>query len=153
MNNINQKDKSKFNITTKGSSRKQIIIPMSINNTERIIAQSNVHITNINKLLKDVKSEILADCICSNNKGIVIITNKIAILFDLSIVEKYIKELNNVNSDNVISSKLPQFKLYLKILDISYFLDTTNLSVMSDIIKRVIKSTHIFNDIVLASYP
>jgi len=118
MNNINQKDKSKFNITTKGSSRKQIIIPMSISNTERIIAQSNVHITNIDKLLKDVKSEILADCICSNNKGIVIITNKIAVLFDLSIVEKYIKELNNVNSDNVISSKLPQLS-YPKLQNMS----------------------------------
>jgi len=69
-----------------------------------------VHIANINRLLKEVKSEILADYICSNNKGIVIITNKVAALFDLSIVKKYMKELNDVNSDDVISPRLPQYR-------------------------------------------
>ena len=57
------------------------------------------------------------------------------------------KELNDVNSDNIISPKLLQSKLYLKILGILYFLDNTNLSIMSDIIERVIKSIYIFNDI------
>jgi len=45
-----------------------------------------------------------------------------------------------------------QSKLYLKILDISYFIKDTNLSIILDIIKSIIKSTYIFNDIVLASY-
>lgn len=147
MNNINQKGKSKFNIITKGSSRKKIIISMNINNTERIMAQSNLYIVNINKLLKEVKSKILADYFYSNNNFFVIITDKTAILFDLSILEKYMKELNDVNSDNIISPKLLQSKLYLKILGILYFLDNTNLSIMSDIIERVIKSIYIFNDI------
>jgi len=35
-------------------------------------------------------------------------------------------------------------------LDIPYFIENTNLSVTSKIIERVIKTTHIFNDIVLA---
>jgi len=61
------------------------------------------------------------------------------------------KRLNNVNSNNVISSRLPQSKLYLKILGISYFIKDTNLFITSDIIERVIKSTYIFDDIVLAS--
>ena len=63
MNNIDQKSKSKFNMITKGLLRKQIIIFMNINNSERVIAQANNHITDINKLLKDVKSEISADFI------------------------------------------------------------------------------------------
>ena len=62
------------------------------------------------------------------------------------------KELNNIDLNN-ISPRLPQSKSYLKILGIPYFLEDTNLSVMLDIIKRVIKCIHIFNDIVLASYP
>ena len=44
---------------TKGLSRKQIIIPMDMNNAERIMLQSNVHIININKLLKGVKSHYI----------------------------------------------------------------------------------------------
>ena len=89
----------------------------------------------------------MADYFYSNNNFFVIITDKTAILFDLSILEKYMKELNDVNSDNIISPKLLQSKLYLKILGILYFLDNTNLSIMSDIIERVIKSIYIFNDI------
>ena len=46
------KPKPKFNMTMKGLSRKQIIIPMNINNKMQFIKESSVHITNINKALK-----------------------------------------------------------------------------------------------------
>lgn len=55
INNTNQKGKPKFNITTKNPLRKQIIILMSMNNTERVIVQFNLYIANINRLLKEVK--------------------------------------------------------------------------------------------------
>ena len=63
------------------------------------------------------------------------------------------KELNNVNSNNVMSPRLLQSKSYLKILGIPYLWKDTNLSITPNIIERVIKSTHIFDDTVLASYP
>jgi len=73
---------------------------------KKVIAQSNMHV--INRLLKDIKSEdISADFICSNNKGVVITTNKIVSTSNLNNIEKYMKELNNVNLNEVISSKLP----------------------------------------------
>ena len=134
---------------TKGLSRKQIIISTSINNVKIVTVQSNTYIANINRLLKEVKSEISADYIHSDNKRIVIITNKTVISSNLNIVEKYIKELNYVDSNNIISPRLLQSKSYFKILNILYFLENTNLPVMSDIIERVIKSIHIFNNIVL----
>ena len=37
-------------------------------------------------------------------------------------------------------------------LDISYFIEDTNLSITSEIIERVIKTTYIFNDIILVSH-
>ena len=100
-----------------------------------------------------MKSKIFADYICSDNKGIVITTNKITVFSDLNIVEKYMKELNDINLNDIISLRLSQFKSYLKILDILYFLDDTNFLIMPDIIEKVIKSTYIFDDIVLASCP
>ena len=60
------------------------------------------------------------------------------------------KELNNINLNNIMSPRLPQSKSYFKILDILYLLKYTNLSIILDIMERVIKSTHIFDDIVLA---
>ena len=103
--------------------------------------------------MKGIKSKILADYICSDNKEIVIITNKVTISSNLNIVEKYMKELNDVNLNDIMSSKLSQSKFYLKILDISYFIDNTNLSVIFDIIERVIKITYIFNNICYESRP
>ena len=103
--------------------------------------------------MKGIKSKILADYICSDNKEIVIMTNKVTISSNLNIVEKYMKELNDVNLNDIMSSKLSQSKFYLKILDISYFIDNTNLSVIFDIIERVIKITYIFNNICYESRP
>jgi len=117
-----------------------------------VFSSITVYITNINRLLKGIKSKISANFIHSNNKKVVVITNKIVIFSDLNIVKKYMKELNNVNSNDIISPKLPQFKSYLKILDIPYFIDNINLSVISNIIQRVIKTTHIFDNTVLAFY-
>jgi len=67
-------------------------------------------------------------------------------------IKKYMKNLNNIDSKDVSSSCLSQSKLYLKILDISYFIEDTNPFVSVDVIKAVIQNTHIFNDTVLASH-
>ena len=88
MNNINQKDKFKINITTKGLSRKQIIISIGMNNAESIIVQANTHIANINRAFKGMKSDISADYIYSNNRYIVITTNKISCI-DISNISNH----------------------------------------------------------------
>ena len=73
-------------MTTKHLSRKQIVISMGSNNVERVIVQSNTHIANINKQFKNIKSEISVNFMYSDNKGIVINTNKIAVSLDLNIM-------------------------------------------------------------------
>ena len=55
--------KLKINITTKKSFRKHIIISISKINSKTIVSQANVHVLNINRLLKAIKSEVLADFI------------------------------------------------------------------------------------------
>lgn len=103
VNNDEMKSKLKLNVTTKGPSRKQIIILMRKNNSNIIVSQVNIHISNINRLLKGVKSEILADFIYFNNRKFIITTNKLAATSDLNVIKKYIKKLNNINSNNIMS--------------------------------------------------
>ena len=126
---------------------------MSTNNSEEVILKVNEHILNINRLLKGVKSNVSADYICSDNKKVFITTNKIVASLDLNIVEKYIKDLNNINTSDIMSPQLPQLKFYLKILKVLYFLENTNLLITSNIIEMVIKDSHIFNNIILAFWP
>lgn len=72
---------------------------------------------------------------------------------DMSIIEIYLKEIENINLDYIDSSYLPKFKLYLKILSLLYTLNNTNLPITSKIIEKVIKETYIFNNIILVSKP
>jgi len=146
MLNLNQKDKPKLNMTTKGPSRKQVTVTMGSNNAERVMVKANTHVSNIKK---KVKSDIFVDFIHSNNKRLLITTNKVAATSNLNIIKKYMKDLNDVDSSDIISLKLPQSKSYLKILDILYFVKDTNLPILSNIIENIIKSNHIFNNIVL----
>jgi len=100
-----------------------------------------------------MKSNVSADYIYSDNKEVIITTNKIAAPSNLNIVEKYIKDLNNINVSNIMSPWLPQLKSYLKILGVPYLLENTNLPITSDVVEMVIKNSHIFNNIILALWP
>jgi len=67
--------KPKINMTIKGLSRKQVIIPMTRSNTEIIINSAHQHITNVNRCLKKIKSDTLANFIYKDNNVIIITTN------------------------------------------------------------------------------
>ena len=79
---------------------------MSLQNTERIMVKSNKYINNINKALKDIQSDIITDFICINNRSMIITTNKVATNLDLNTIKKYIKSIDEVNTSEVISSRL-----------------------------------------------
>ena len=59
--NNNSKPKPKINMTMKGPLRKQVIVPMSNENKAKFMESSSVHITSLNRALKDIKSEVIAD--------------------------------------------------------------------------------------------
>jgi len=105
-----------------------------------------VYIININKSLKDIKLEVAINFIRSDNKSIIVTTNKVAATSNFNIVKDYMKNLSNM-----MSLRLTQLKSYLKILSILYFVEDTNLSLTFDIVEKVLKTTHIFNDVVLTS--
>ena len=67
---------------------------------------SSTHITNLNRALKSIKSEVIADFICMDQAGITIITNKVTLALDLQTIEKYVKDANHIDSDKVNTSCL-----------------------------------------------
>ena len=106
INNEGKKDKPKFNIITKGLLNKQVIITMSSNNSEKIMVKANAYVSNLNRFLKRVKSEYFVDFIYTNNKRLLITTNKVVITSNLNIIKKYIKDLNNIGYNDIESSRL-----------------------------------------------
>ena len=73
------KPKSHFNMTIKRLSRKQVIISMNAKNKNCFMKDLSAHISTINRALKNIKLEIVADFICLDSRGIIITTNNIKI--------------------------------------------------------------------------
>ena len=120
-------------------------------NAELIVNSAYIHVSNVNKYLKNSKSDTFADFIQSNVNGIIITTNKPASDLNLSTIEKYLKNVQNVNPDSIESPYLPKSKSYTKIVRLPYL---SELGVMTpDIIKGVLKDSHLFKDVILASKP
>ena len=152
INFSDDKPKPKIIMTTKDPSQKQVIMPMNKDlSNKRFTKNAFTHVININRSLKNIHSNTIADFICADNKGVIIITNNIASNSDLQEIEKYIKNSLSDNEDSITSARLPQPKSYLKIVGIPYFVNNSNTCISSEDIEHILKNNHIFNDIVLAS--
>jgi len=64
--NSNTNPKLCIQMTTKGPSRKQIIISMSSDNINKFMKNSSLYVANINQFLRNSKFEVLVDFICSD---------------------------------------------------------------------------------------
>ena len=53
---------------------------------------SSNYITNINRALKNIKLEVMANFICSDQTDITIVTNKVTLLLDLQTIDKLHQE-------------------------------------------------------------
>ena len=141
-------------MTTKGPSRKQIIILMSNNNIHKFMRNSSLYVSNINQALKNAKSEVLVDFIHLDIANVTVITNKVVVQSDLYIIENYIKKADNINTINIDVSHSSQLKSYLKIIGILYFPhDSFNEHLISNDVEDIIKQNQILNNIVLTLKP
>ena len=149
----NSKPKPWINMTTKSIPRKQVIVPMNNTNKNNFMKESSVHITNINKVLKNIKTDVMVDFIWKDLNGITIVTNKVASTLELQTIENYVKNANHINAEGVKTPRLSQSKSYFKIISISYLQENTNTSIILSVVKDIIKRNHIFNNVVLVSRP
>jgi len=95
------KGKNKRSFTTKGPSRKQAIVPLLDQHVKSIMNNAGMHINSINGLLKNVKSSLRAEFIRPMTESIVITTNNVPASSDLSIMEKYVKSIEDIGSNEV----------------------------------------------------
>ena len=94
---------------------------MSNDNIVKFIKNSATHVINLNRNLRNTKSEVSVDFIHSDPVDITVVTDKVSQLSNLITIKKYIKNLESIDSTQVNISCLPQSKSYLKIIGISYF--------------------------------
>jgi len=106
---INDSGKSKpyIKITTRDSSHKQIVVPMGKENANKFMASSSSHIANINGALKNIKLDIMADYVWLEPISITIVTNKVALLSNLQVIENFVKNVKNINSKDIKTPRLP----------------------------------------------
>ena len=96
--------KEKFpNLSAKKTKNIHNIINGSGKNKLKFLSLSNSHITNLNRVLKNIKSVIMADFVWYNQHSLIITTNKVISSLDLQIIENYIKNVNNMNSNDILT--------------------------------------------------
>ena len=137
----------------KEPSCKQAIVPIDNDKTVKLMFSSSNHVININRLLKNIKSECKADYIRAEKSGIITVTDKVMSPWDLQTIEKYVKNSNQINVDKVEFPQLSQSKSYLKIISLLYFMNNSNVPIKADVIRNILKNNYIFNNILLASWP
>ena len=126
----------------KRPSRKQVIILMNSDNTAKFMKDSLLYIANINRSLRNVKSEVSVDFIWSDQSAIMVVTCKVASQSDLHIIENYVKNVDYIDTSGVEVPQLLQSKSYLKIMGIPYFLydnlqEYFSLEDVKNIIKQI----------------
>ena len=77
---------------------------MNLDNANKFMNNSSSYVTDINKALKNIKSDIMANFICIKNREVIITTNKIAEALDLQTIEKYVKNMNDIEANQVTTS-------------------------------------------------
>jgi len=113
---------------------------MSSNNTVKFMKNSSLHVTDINRTLRNVKLEVLVDFIQSDQIGITVVTSKVVLQSDLHIIENYVKNINDIDTSGIEVPQLPQFKSYLKIIGIPYFShDNSQKHLSSEDVENIIK--------------
>ena len=68
---------------------------------------SNLHITNLNRALKNIKSYVMTDFVREDQYSVIITTNKIVSTLELQTIEKYIKNINNIDTNDISTFHLP----------------------------------------------
>ena len=94
-------------MTIKGPFRKQVIVPMSSKNNSNFMKNLATYVVNINRLLRNTKSEVLVNYICSDPLGISVVTNKVSQQYNLQIIDQYIKNSSDINTLQVDKLCLP----------------------------------------------
>ena len=83
-----------------------------------------------------------------------VITKKVAQQSNMSIIDNYIKNSNDINSLQVEEPRLPKSKSYLKIIGILFFPHANSQEKLtSNNIETILKQNHIFDNISLVSKP
>jgi len=72
------KPRPRINMITKDLSRKQIIIPMSTDNTNKFMSVSSEHVVNLNCFLKNTKTDLTVDFICIDHCDLIVTSNRVA---------------------------------------------------------------------------
>jgi len=147
------KVRPKINMITKRSLIKQIIVPMNNDNKAKFITSLSTQVTNISSTLRNIKSDMIANFVRTDQHGIIIMMNKVASLSDFQTIENYVKNIDHLDSEDMKVLHLFQSKFYPNIIGIPYLIENTNISINASMIKSILKNNHIFNNISLTSKP
>jgi len=80
-------------------------------------------------------------------------TNFVVSAVELEVIKQWLKKVAGLTTSTVVEPCLPQSKLFLKILGVSYWGNNSSLSITQAQVEAVIANTPVFEEVVFASHP
>ena len=104
--------------------------------------------------MRNAKTDLLVDYIRSDSNRIIIVTNKVAQPPDLTIIDQFVKNSNNINALQVEELRLPKSKSYLKIIGILFYshVNLQDRLTLADI-EIILQQNYIFDNVTLVLKP
>ena len=109
----------------------------------KFMKESSYYISNINKALRNIKSDVSVNFIYSDPLGIMVVMYKVTSSSNLQVIKNYIKNMNCIDITGVNTPCLLQFESYLKIISILYFQYDLSNHLTSKDVEDIIKQNQI----------
>ena len=74
---------------------------MDKENSDKFMGSTSVYVTNINKTLRNIRLDVLVDYVWRKSTDIIIVTNKVVLSSNPQTIENVVKNMENINSDDI----------------------------------------------------
>ena len=85
--------------------------------------------------------------------GVSMSTNSVASVAELEVIKQWLKKTARLSENTEVEPRLPQSKLFLKILDVPYWNSKSSLPITPVQIETALSNSPLFEGISLASMP
>ena len=140
-------------MTTQGPTRCQVLILLTLTYTKMMMANAISVVESCNKCLVSACSKLRVESVHKAWNDMSMFTNSVASTAELEVIKQQLKKTASLGEDTEVEPCLPQFKSFLKILEVPYWDSNLSLPITFIQMTKALSNSSLFEGITLASMP
>ena len=140
-------------MTTQGPTRCQVLVPLDSAAAELIVTNTASVVQSCNKSFVEACSKLRVESVRKAWNRVSMSTNSVASAAELEVIKQWLKKTARLSENTEVEPRLPQSKLFLKILDVPYWNSKSSLPITPVQIETALSNSPLFEGVSLASMP